>query len=39
MLTLTRSDLVRRLLDNARFEVLPTARIEEAVVTPRRAAS
>ncbi|WP_322938007.1 methylenetetrahydrofolate reductase [Nocardioides bizhenqiangii] len=33
MLTRTRSDVVRRLLDNARFEVLPTARVEEAVVT------
>jgi len=33
MLTRTRSDVVRRLLDNARFEVLPTARVEEAVAT------
>lgn len=33
MLTRTRGDVVRRLLTNARFEVLPTARVEEAVAT------
>jgi len=33
MLTRTRADVVRRLLANARFEVLPTARIEDAVAT------
>ncbi len=33
MFTRTRGDVVRRLLANARFEVLPTARVEEAVAT------
>ncbi len=33
MLTRTRADVVRRLLANARFEVLPTARVQEAVAT------
>ena len=33
MLARTRADVVRRLLANARFEVLPTARVEEAVAT------
>ncbi|RHW25860.1 5,10-methylenetetrahydrofolate reductase [Nocardioides immobilis] len=32
-LTRTRADVVRRLLANARFEVLPTARVEDAVAT------
>ncbi|KAA1428693.1 methylenetetrahydrofolate reductase [Nocardioides antri] len=36
MLTRTRADVVRRLLANARFEVLPTARVEEAVATHLR---